>query len=448
MTGFKLSWFIEYTNGTKVTESKPGRPDDWKSKAVEAKYQDDGLAKMVQLARQARLGNITREKLMDRVIREKVLNTSFRQSSTQCRDGQLNVNGKQKVFGEVFDLLNSGDEGAASEDDTLTGLTIYSVVVFCNQMKLEIFLDSLITTQTLQSILKTLINTIDSESVKTIVSKKMVSEFYHALKNTFNLQYDKILMATASEAHLNLPYFLPYRKGMDKCRNGTSCYQISKAINSLGKVWLIFSSFFFSHADPGTREVSFHPAHLTDSQNRLLPAALIPLCSYQGAKLGKEMKGFVACDKFQPTVLEGQMCYSLQGAGKAKAGKRNGLLLVLDSDKVAVGKKDTNLARVYLHSLSPFTDYRNGSYAMSALKKMTGTEGFLRLPYSAKKCQVETFEDCNRRKYVERVRTHCHCTLWALQDKQEVYINFNFDTYCRTPPSARLPPQVASIQFP
>ena len=27
--------------------------------------------------------------------------------------------------------------------------------------------------------------------------------------------------------------------------------------------------------------------------------------------LGKEVDGFVACDKFQPTVLEGQMCYSL-----------------------------------------------------------------------------------------------------------------------------------------
>ena len=136
--------------------------------------------------------------------------------------------------------------------------------------------------------------------------------------------------------------------------------------------------------------------------------------------LGKEMEGFDACDKFQPTVLEGQMCYSLLGAGRAKAGKENGLLLVLDSNRVAVGEKDTNLARIYLHTLSPFTDYRNGSYAMSALKKMTGTDGFLGLPDSAKKCQLETFEECNSRKYVDRIGTSCHCTPWALQDKPEV----------------------------
>ena len=41
--------------------------------------------------------------------------------------------------------------------------------------------------------------------------------------------------------------------------------------------------------------------------------------------LGKEVDGFVACDKFQPTVLEGQMCYSLDlgnvGVGKSKTGK-------------------------------------------------------------------------------------------------------------------------------
>ena len=78
MTGFNLSWFIEDANGTKVTERMPGRPGDWKTKATEARYQDDGLGKMVELARQARVGNITREMVMDRVV------TDF----SQCKDGQ------------------------------------------------------------------------------------------------------------------------------------------------------------------------------------------------------------------------------------------------------------------------------------------------------------------------------------------------------------------------
>ena len=154
------------------------------------------------------------------------------------------------------------------------------------------------------------------------------------------------------------------------------------------------------------------------SQDRLLPAALIPFCSYQGELLGKEVDGFVACDQFQPTVLEGQRCYSLNlskvGVSKSKAGKMNGLELVLDSN--TPGK----VARIYLVTLSPFTDYRNGSYAMTSLKKMTGTKSFLGLLDAEKRCQVETSGECNTQKYFQAIRSKCHCRLWALDSNREV----------------------------
>ena len=175
-------------------------------------------------------------------------------------------------------------------------------------------------------------------------------------------------------------------------------------------------------ADPATLEVSVHPAHLMDSQDRLLPAALIPFCSYQGELLGKEVDGFVACDQFQPTVLEGQRCYSLDlskvGVGKSRAGKKNGLELVLDSN--TPGNEEGVIARIHLGTLSPFTDYRNGSYAMSALKKMTGTKGFLGLPDAQKRCQIEPSDACNTQKFLEKVQTECHCRLWALDTRREV----------------------------
>ena len=56
-------------------------------------------------------------------------------------------------------------------------------------------------------------------------------------------------------------------------------------------------------------EVSFHPAHLEDSRGRLMPKALVPLCSYQGTMLGKKLGNFTFCDKFKPRVLNGQLCY-------------------------------------------------------------------------------------------------------------------------------------------
>ena len=160
-----------------------------------------------------------------------------------------------------------------------------------------------------------------------------------------------------------------------------------------------------------------------DSQDRLLPAALIPFCSYQGELLGKEVDGFVACDQFQPTVLEGQMCYSLDlskvhEVNSSKTGKQNGLVLVLDPNTPE--NEEENVARIHLHTLSPFTDSRNGSYAMSALRKMTGTEGFLGLPDAQKRCQIETSDECNTQKFLEKVQAECHCRLWALDTNREV----------------------------
>ena len=142
----------------------------------------------------------------------------------------------------MFTLMDVGEKGAIGEEDVETGLRIYSLLIFCNQMKLDIFLNQLITTETKHTVIKTVINTIESGSIKNIVTEKMVSEFYLVMKNMFHLQYEDILLATASlmpatsaRALLDLPYFFPYHEELEKCGNGTSCPKISQAINSLGK---------------------------------------------------------------------------------------------------------------------------------------------------------------------------------------------------------------------
>ena len=181
---------------------------------------------MVELARQARVGNITREMVMERVF------TDF----SQCKDGQLNQAGRDMVFNEVFEALNDGTVGNVSDDDVKTGFMVYSSVVYCD--KLEMFLFNLITNETPKGIIKTIINTIESGNLKNFVTEAMVSEFYFVLKQMFHLKYEGILLAIPSAGHLDLPYLLPYREEMDRCGNGTSCHNITQAINSLGKVWI------------------------------------------------------------------------------------------------------------------------------------------------------------------------------------------------------------------
>ena len=151
---------------------------------------------------------------------------------------------------------------------------------------------------------------------------------------------------------------------------------------------------------------------------------------------------FQACNKFQPTLLEGQVCYSLNLSliqnGNSKSGERAGLLILIDQgiksgstikdislndieDKfqnldndMVVSEDNDNSARIYLNTLSSFTDNRAGSFAMSSLKKMTGTDSFLGQTDAQKKCRIETLEDCTAKMYLNNIKEKCGCVPWAL----------------------------------
>ena len=149
---------------------------------------------------------------------------------------------------------------------------------------------------------------------------------------------------------------------------------------------------------------------MDDSTGELLPSALVPFCSYQrdNSILGEKRPELsqTICSKFKPTVLEGQLCYSLDLAKTAKkstkAGKANGLFIMIDpspysqngSDKLDIEDQSTRQLKVFFHTLAQDTAYGPGTYTMSALKRMTGTESFQQLPDKQKKCSVHDRERC------------------------------------------------------
>ena len=181
-------------------------------------------------------------------------------------------------------------------------------------------------------------------------------------------------------------------------------------------------------------ELSINPVHLTPDQNgNLPPFAFIPFCSYQGnsSLLGEkrpEFDNLTSCDKFEPTILEGQLCYSLDaamlGEKPTKSGKANGLFLLLDSDPyqpnaTEKGSRAGNQSfKVFIHTLAQYSTFGPGSYGMSALKKMTGTKSFEQLPTKQKKCLVHNREECQNHKYLDQVLKECNCTPWALGTDQ------------------------------
>ena len=87
-------------------------------------------------------------------------------------------------------------------------------------------------------------------------------------------------------------------------------------------------------------EFSSHPVHLvTKNSKTTLPSAFIPFCAYKTdlLLLGEYIEGleFPICNKFTPTVLDGQLCYTFDISSvlpdmETLDGKDGELLLLLD----------------------------------------------------------------------------------------------------------------------
>ena len=138
-------------------------------------------------------------------------------------------------------------------------------------------------------------------------------------------------------------------------------------------------------------------------------------------------------------MLEGQVCYELNisqhNTNKTRPGLDYELLVIIDTGKdndcingkpeiLNINKHmtfslnpiihDDTSARIYLNTLSGFTAYRAGRFAMSAIKQMTGTDSFLQQTDDNKGCQIEAFEDCQKKRYMARLQQLCGCVPWAI----------------------------------
>ena len=175
-----------------------------------------------------------------------------------------------------------------------------------------------------------------------------------------------------------------------------------------------------------SKELSLHPVNLKpDIDGNLPPSALVPFCFYQEDHNLPGPTTF--CDKFEPTILEGQLCYSLNVTKferkDTKLGKRNGLFLLLDPNpypmestdgRVKAARNDQESFKVYIHTLAPHTAFGPGAYAMHTLKKMTGKTSFYQMRDSQKECQVHSREKCQTEMFLKHVKTNCSCVPWAL----------------------------------
>ena len=164
-------------------------------------------------------------------------------------------------------------------------------------------------------------------------------------------------------------------------------------------------------------------------------SSFVPFCAYKtnmtisGPEAWLPNMSFPICTSFNPTILEGQLCYKIQVNATSGQGKKHGLLLLLDyQDKLSLqvplkqedkpsrkiirrlnfetdGSPNTEAAKVHIDTLSPFTGSGGGIYQMRVVKRMTTTEDFLKMPLKERNCKVELFENCRTTKLLEG----CQC---------------------------------------
>ena len=152
-----------------------------------------------------------------------------------------------------------------------------------------------------------------------------------------------------------------------------------------------------------------------------------------------ELDNLTICDKFEPTILEGQLCYSIDIAKiekrQTEAGKTRGLFLLLDPSPYQIQEDERSVDtegnkhqtfKVYIHTLAPFTTYGPGAFAMSALKSMAGTKSFEELPNNQKKCAVHNREECQSEKLFSQIKANCSCVprYPTMNDERKAQVTF------------------------
>ena len=125
--------------------------------------------------------------LFNKVIDEKVMNTRFLEASGKC-SGQLSPDDRSKVVNDLYNIIGDNSTGAFNYEDLKTGFMLYSLASFCDLSaggKFHNFLFNLLSTETPRTIVKTMINSIESGKFLQKQSKLLFCNFSFFSKKGF-----------------------------------------------------------------------------------------------------------------------------------------------------------------------------------------------------------------------------------------------------------------------
>ena len=120
-------------------------------------------------------------------------------------------------------------------------------------IKLFMFVDELLSTQSSRTIIQTFVNLFRSSDITDMASFGLAKEFYFVLASTLQLQYGNILLATASKSEIqsvidnDWPFFTNSTDLVKACLEDLGCDKLQEFIQNLGiTLFIDFSSRYHS----------------------------------------------------------------------------------------------------------------------------------------------------------------------------------------------------------
>ena len=239
MTGFTLNWFLKDINGTQLTEKLPPRQDDWKQEVPTPKYEQTLLAQMVQLARQPRFKDLTKEQIFETVVQQKVKDVKKLAEDRVCSLDQVKPENQNEALLTLDPFMNTNEAEVSPSDEEIQ---LFYALVYCptKVIKLFRFIDQLLSNESERTIIQTVVNMFQSEVITDVKSFTLAKEFYFVLASTLNLQYGNVVLAISTKTQLqaaiknDLPFFANNTGLVEKCLRESQRDGVQDIIRNLG----------------------------------------------------------------------------------------------------------------------------------------------------------------------------------------------------------------------
>ena len=437
--GFAINWYLK---GSNTTENKGiGTVElPWElSSSYKSAGHNVNILTVMNLVRESKIRSIGKQVVLRSILRHRWTKEILRNSP--CLEEKQEDNVIRSAAQELG--LAHGIATWIHEENLAFGLELYSILHYCpshvvEAARLSMFLESLLEDHNLNTLVAATIHNIQPRAGGNVKDFDAVNMWYERLDKRYNLSIGPSIIGLMTTDNLNElaalepPFLKEDEAFVDKHGN------MSTLLGELKTIVYFSYNHIFSGANPF--HVS-HPPHLTSTWS----SALIPFCAYKTDMNISEnpltLPGitYPFCSSFQPTMLEGQLCYKLTLNATSGQGKENELVLLLDynedrslqtltkEDSIVFSKTEMNFgtaagslqgmaAKVQIHTLSPYVGFGGGKYKMTVVKRMKAKADFLGMAFEDRNCEVELYENCRTQKLLEK----CGCVPWEFPHDQVI----------------------------